>query len=68
MQSILAQIVKRAQTTLTAVSVLDGIYLLCVEPFGRQKANDSCRDVYRTLMTGLRGTPMPFYTDSLEPE
>ena len=25
-------------------------------------------DVYRTLMTGLAGTPMPSYADSLEPE
>jgi len=25
-------------------------------------------DVYRTLMTGLAGTPMPSYGDSLEPE
>ena len=25
-------------------------------------------DVYRTLVTGLAGTPMPSYADSLEPE
>ena len=25
-------------------------------------------DLYRTLMTGLLGTPMPSYADSLEPE
>src|SRR5947199_7425288 len=25
-------------------------------------------DVYRTLMTGLSGTPMPSYADSLEPD
>jgi len=25
-------------------------------------------DVYRTLMTGLTGTPMPSYGDSLEPD
>jgi len=24
--------------------------------------------VYRTLVTGLSGTPMPSYADSLEPE
>jgi len=24
--------------------------------------------VYRTLMTGLSGTPMPSYADSLEPD
>jgi cytochrome c oxidase cbb3-type subunit I/II len=26
------------------------------------------QDVYRTLMTGLIGTPMPSYADALEPE
>jgi hypothetical protein len=31
MQSILAQMVKRAETILPAVSVLDGIHLLCAE-------------------------------------
>ena len=25
-------------------------------------------DIYRTLMTGLAGTPMPSYADSLEPD
>lgn len=26
------------------------------------------QDVYRTLMTGLAGTPMPSYADALEPD
>ena len=25
-------------------------------------------DIYRTLMTGLAGTPMPSYVDALEPD
>ncbi len=34
----------------------------------RFKNGDRPRDVYRTLMTGLSGTPMPSYADSLEPD
>ena len=33
----------------------------------RFKNGSSPEDVYRTLMTGLAGTPMPSYADSLEP-
>jgi mono/diheme cytochrome c family protein len=34
----------------------------------RFKNGSSLGDVYRTLMTGLAGTPMPSYGDSLEPD
>jgi cytochrome c oxidase cbb3-type subunit 2 len=34
----------------------------------RFKNGPSPQDVYRTLMTGLLGTPMPSYADALEPE
>jgi mono/diheme cytochrome c family protein len=34
----------------------------------RFKNGATPRDLYRTLMTGLLGTPMPSYADSLEPE
>jgi mono/diheme cytochrome c family protein len=34
----------------------------------RFKNGGHSEDVYRTLMTGLAGTPMPSYADSLEPE
>jgi len=35
---------------------------------GRFKNGARPEDVYRTLMTGLAGTPMPSYADSLEPD
>lgn len=34
----------------------------------RFKNGSSAPDVYRTLLTGLDGTPMPSYADSVEPE
>jgi cytochrome c oxidase cbb3-type subunit 2 len=34
----------------------------------RFKTGSRPEDVYRTLMTGLTGTPMPSYGDSLEPD
>jgi cytochrome c oxidase cbb3-type subunit 2 len=34
----------------------------------RFKNGSTPQDLYRTLMTGLLGTPMPSYADSLEPE
>ncbi len=34
----------------------------------RFKSGGRPEDVYRTLMTGLAGTPMPSYADSLEPD
>lgn len=34
----------------------------------RFKNGPNPQDLYRTLMTGLLGTPMPSYADSLEPE
>ena len=34
----------------------------------RFKNGATPHDLYRTLMTGLAGTPMPSYADSLEPE
>jgi mono/diheme cytochrome c family protein len=34
----------------------------------RFKAGSTPADVYRTLMTGLAGTPMPSYGDALEPD
>jgi mono/diheme cytochrome c family protein len=34
----------------------------------RFKNGDRPEDLYRTLMTGLSGTPMPSYGDALEPE
>ena len=34
----------------------------------RFKSGSTPADVYRTLMTGLGGTPMPSYGDSLEPD
>jgi mono/diheme cytochrome c family protein len=34
----------------------------------RFKTGSRPEDVYRTLMTGLAGTPMPSYGDSLEPD
>jgi mono/diheme cytochrome c family protein len=34
----------------------------------RFKSGARPEDVYRTLMTGLAGTPMPSYADSLEPD
>jgi mono/diheme cytochrome c family protein len=34
----------------------------------RFKGGDRPQDIYRTLMTGLAGTPMPSYGDALEPE
>jgi mono/diheme cytochrome c family protein len=34
----------------------------------RFKAGSTPADVYRTLMTGLGGTPMPSYGDALEPD
>ncbi|HSF30534.1 MAG TPA: cytochrome c, partial [Candidatus Tectomicrobia bacterium] len=34
----------------------------------RFKNGSAPQDLYRTLMTGLLGTPMPSYADSLEPE
>jgi mono/diheme cytochrome c family protein len=35
---------------------------------GRFKNGGRPEDIYRTLMTGLSGTPMPSYADSLEPD
>lgn len=35
---------------------------------GRMKAGNTVRDVYRTLLTGIGGTPMPSYADSLSEE
>lgn len=35
---------------------------------GRFKNGARPEDIYRTLMTGLAGTPMPSYADSLEPD
>lgn len=35
---------------------------------GRMKAGSTARDVYRTLLTGIGGTPMPSYADSLSAE
>jgi len=32
---------------------------------GRMKGGNTVRDVYRTLVTGIGGTPMPSYADSL---
>jgi len=32
---------------------------------GRMKAGGTARDIYRTLLTGIGGTPMPSYADSL---
>jgi cytochrome c oxidase cbb3-type subunit 2 len=34
----------------------------------RFKNGSTPQDIYRTLMTGLLGTPMPSYADSLEPD
>ena len=34
----------------------------------RFKNGDRPEDIYRTLVTGLTGTPMPSYADSLEPD
>lgn len=34
----------------------------------RFKTGSRPEDIYRTLMTGLAGTPMPSYGDSLEPD
>ena len=34
----------------------------------RFKNGDRPEDVYRTLVTGFAGTPMPSYADSLEPD
>jgi cytochrome c oxidase cbb3-type subunit 2 len=34
----------------------------------RFKNGSAAQDIYRTLMTGLLGTPMPSYADSLEPD
>lgn len=34
----------------------------------RFKNKSTPQDVFRTLMTGLAGTPMPSYADSLEPD
>jgi len=34
----------------------------------RFKNGSKPQDVYRTLMTGLAGTPMPSYADSIEPD
>jgi mono/diheme cytochrome c family protein len=34
----------------------------------RFKNGSAPQDIYRTLMTGLLGTPMPSYADSLEPD
>ena len=33
---------------------------------GRYKAGSSVRDIYRTFTTGMAGTPMPSYADSLD--
>lgn len=35
---------------------------------GRMKGGNSVRDVYRTLLNGIGGTPMPSFADSLSPE
>jgi mono/diheme cytochrome c family protein len=35
---------------------------------GRMKGGNTVRDVYRTLLNGIGGTPMPSYADSLSPE
>jgi mono/diheme cytochrome c family protein len=35
---------------------------------GRMKGGSAARDVYRTLLNGIGGTPMPSYADSLSPE
>lgn len=35
---------------------------------GRMKAGSTARDVYRTLLNGIGGTPMPSYADSLSGE
>ena len=35
---------------------------------GRMKAGNTVRDVYRTLVTGIGGTPMPAFGDVLSPE
>ena len=34
----------------------------------RFRGGATARDIYRTLMTGLSGTPMPAYADTLEPQ
>jgi mono/diheme cytochrome c family protein len=35
---------------------------------GRMKGGNTVRDVYRTLLNGIGGTPMPSFADSLSPE
>jgi mono/diheme cytochrome c family protein len=35
---------------------------------GRMKGGSTVRDVYRTLLNGIGGTPMPSFADSLSPE
>ena len=35
---------------------------------GRLKSSQNSQDVYRVLVTGLDGTPMPSYAESLSPE
>lgn len=35
---------------------------------GRYKGGSSARDIYRTFATGMAGTPMPSYEDSLDEE
>ena len=35
---------------------------------GRMKGGNTARDVYRTLLNGIGGTPMPSFADSLSPE
>lgn len=35
---------------------------------GRMKAGSTARDIYRTLLNGIGGTPMPSYEDSLSEE
>ena len=35
---------------------------------GPLKVGDTPEDLYRTFMTGLNGTPMPSFADSIQPD
>jgi mono/diheme cytochrome c family protein len=35
---------------------------------GHIKCGDTAKDIYRVFITGLNGTPMPSFTDSIKPE
>jgi len=35
---------------------------------GHIKCGDKGQDIYRVFMTGLNGTPMPSFTDSISPQ